>query len=94
MYLAAIEGYEWLAEQDDSYSRSIILMTDGRSNYGTYSSLTDYYRSLGQDIPIYSITFGNAEEYELNNIARLTNGKVFDGKSGLKKAFEEVRSYN
>jgi hypothetical protein len=38
--------------------------------------------------------FGASDEYELSRIADLTNGKVFDGKSGLKKAFSEVRSYN
>ena len=44
--------------------------------------------------PIYSITFGSSDEYELERIADLTNGRVFDGKSGLKRAFKEVRSYN
>ena len=36
----------------------------------------------------------NAPEYELNKLASLSNGKVFDGKKGLLKAFTEVRSYN
>ena len=45
-------------------------------------------------IPIYSITFGDSSEDELNLLANLSNAKVFDGKSGLLKAFKEVRSYN
>ena len=69
-------------------------MTDGMSNAGSYSELRKYYTSNKETTPIYSITFGNSSEYELNELASLSNGKVFDGKSGLKKAFTEVRSYN
>ena len=58
------------------------------------NALERYYKSNKSSIPIYSITFGDSSEYELNKVARLTNGKVFDGKSGLKEAFMEVRSYN
>ena len=67
-------------------------MTDGKSNVGEYDSLKKAYKGL--DIPIYSITFGNADDYQLQAIADLTNGKVFDGKTGLKEAFQEVRSYS
>ena len=38
--------------------------------------------------------FGSAFEDELQDIADLTNGKVFDGKTDLLKAFKEVRGYN
>ena len=71
-----------------------ILMTDGHSNNGTYSSLYSYYQKEKLDIPIYSITFGNSSEYQLKQIADLTNAKVFNGKSGLVEAFKEVRSYS
>ena len=81
-------------EDSDEYTRTVILMTDGRSNVGSYSELQSYYTKSGSNIPIYSITFGQSDEDELNKVASLTNGKVFDGKSGLKKAFAEVRSYN
>ena len=47
-----------------------------------------------KQIPIYSITFGDAYEKELKDIANLTNAKVFDGKTDLLKAFKEVRGYN
>ena len=69
-------------------------MTDGQSNSGYYYDLRDYYQKNKLDIPIYSITFGSSDESELNQIAKLTNAKTFDGKSGLLKAFSEVRSYN
>ena len=69
-------------------------MTDGIGNVGNYSSLERKYKSLNRQIPIYSITFGNADEEQLEEIAQLTNGKIFDGKYDLKKAFKEVRGYN
>ena len=81
-------------DDDNTYTKTIILMTDGQSNSGSYEELSNYYNSNKLNVPIYSITFGNSSDEELERIADLTNAKVFDGKSGLKKAFAEVRSYN
>ena len=69
-------------------------MTDGQSNQGSYYNLENFYKNNNIKTPIYSITFGQADESELNEIADLTNGKVFNGKSGLKEAFKEVRSFS
>ena len=69
-------------------------MTDGQSNVGEYSNLEKEYKNLKMDIPIYSITFGDANEEQLDKIAELTNAKVFDGKTDLLKAFKQVRGYN
>ncbi len=69
-------------------------MTDGLSNVGTFNDLKRYYISNKENVPIYSITFGDSSESELDKLAELSNGKVFDGKKGLLKAFTEVRSYN
>lgn len=91
---SSIEGLKILKKESDDYTKTIILLTDGYSNNGYYSSLKNYYEKNKLDIPIYSITFGDSDDYQLNDIANLTNAKVFDGKSGLKKAFAEVRSYN
>lgn len=81
-------------ENKDEYNLSVVLMTDGAGNVGTYSELNRVYNSLAQKIPVYSITFGEASESQLNKIANLTNGKVFDGKLDLVRAFKEVRGYN
>ena len=95
IYSPSIEGLKILSkDSDDEYTKTIILMTDGYSNSGSYYELKNYYDKNKANVPIYSITFGSSDENELNRIADLTNGKVFDGKSGLKKAFGEVRSYN
>lgn len=95
IYSPSIQALKILSsDSSDEYTRTVILMTDGASNAGTYKSLSDYYKNNKVDIPVYSITFGSSNEKQLQEIADLTNGKVFDGKQGLKKAFKEVRSYN
>lgn len=98
IYDTAIKALEVLSNEDiNTYNLSIILMTDGLSNMGEYSDLLSkyyLYKDAGYDVPIYSIMFGNAYEDELQNIADLTNAKIFDGKTDLLKAFKEVRGYN
>lgn len=94
LYDAIIKGFDILNNESDEYTKTIIAMTDGAVNVGTFSSLRNKYNSLTSKIPVYSITFGSAEEYQLNEIANLTNAKVFDGKTDLLKAFKEVRGYN
>lgn len=95
IYDTSIRALEILdAENLDDYNVSVILMTDGMSNAGSYTNLARKYNYINKDIPIYSIMFGNAYEDELEEIANLTNAKVFDGKLDLLKAFKEVRGYN
>ena len=95
IYDTSIEALRVLSKEDlNTYNCSIILMTDGQSNMGEYNDLQRIYNSMKQNIPIYSITFGDAYDYELQDIAELTNAKVFDGKTDLLKAFKEVRGYN
>lgn len=95
IYDTAIEGLNILAQEDFGiYNVSIIIMTDGQSNVGTFESFAQKYDNIGLDIPVYSILFGEAYERELRDIASKTNGKVFDGKNNLLEAFKEVRGYN
>jgi len=98
---AAYDGLEKSIEtllKDNSlskdYNLSIILMTDGEINVGDYSEFSNYYILKNSGIPIYSIMFGDASDFELERIANLSNGKVFDGKGNLEEAFKEVRGYN
>ena len=95
IYLAASKALQILDKENlDKYNASIILMTDGESNRGSINDLRNIYRSLGKDIPIYSIMFGSASSYQLEDIATLTNAKVFDGRTNLLEAFKQVRAYN
>ena len=96
LYSATIKALDILSkEKDNTYNRSIILMTDGDPNEEKrFSDLKRYYEELNIDIPIFAITFGDAREYYLEQIAELSNAKVFDGKTNLVEAFKEVREYN
>ena len=95
LYPACQRAIEILNNEDNSkYNLSIVLMTDGQGNVGTFSDLYDEYKQINKDIPIYSIMLGEALESQLKQIANMSNGKVFDGKNDLVKAFKEVRGYN
>ena len=78
----------------NKYNVSVVLMTDGQGNVGTFKMLENSYKQINKTIPIYSIMFGSAMESQLKEIAQMSNGKVFDGKNDLVKAFKEVRGYN
>lgn len=95
IYIAASRALEILSQEDqNTYNVSVILMTDGLSNYGSLYELKQDYKNIGKDIPIYSIMFGYADSEQLDDIATLTNAKVFDGRKDLLQAFKQVRGYN
>ena len=95
IYLASQTGLDILKREDaNKYNTSIILMTDGVSNMGSFYQLRTSYNSIKKDIPIYSIMFGDASSDQLDEIARLSNAKVFDGRTNLLEAFKQVRGYN
>ena len=94
LYDAIEKGLEVLKKESDDYTTTIIAMTDGYANEGSFNTLSKYYKKLNKEVPVYSITFGMASLKQLNNIAKLTNAKVFDGTENLLDAFKEVRSYN
>ena len=94
LFPAAQEAINILKSENDSYNSSVILMTDGEGNMGKFNDLKNEYTNAKKEIPIYSITFGDADERQLIQMADLTNGKVFDGKNDLVKAFKTVRGYN
>ena len=95
LYPAAQKAISLLQDEDTSkYNTSVIVMTDGAGNVGKYSDLEKYYHSINSNIPIYSIQFSAADITQLAKMAKLSNGKVFDGRNSLIDAFMEVRGYN
>lgn len=95
LHIAAANAIMILSKEDlNTYNASVVLMTDGQGNIGKLRDLTRVYDQVGKDIPIYSITFGSAEESQLEEISELTKGKVFNGKTNLRQAFKQVRGYN
>lgn len=95
IYPAITKAIEVLKDEDaENYNSTVILMTDGEANIGSFNEFEREYKKYKSNVPIYSITFGNASETELKVIANLTNGKIFDGKTNLVEAFKQVREYN
>ena len=94
LYYAVERALSILKDESNEYTKTVIAMTDGEANVGSYAELEKYYFNNNLNIPVYSITFGSASERQLEDIANLTNAKVFDGKTDLLKAFKEVRGYN
>ena len=78
----------------NKYNVSVVLMTDGQGNSGNESKMNKAIKANKIDVPVYSITFGSASEYQLKRIADSTGGMVFDGREDLLKAFKMVRGYN
>ncbi len=95
LYPAVAEALKKLKEEiNDEYNLSVIVMTDGEGNVGSYYEVSNVYKTLTKEIPIYSITFADADDSQLSLLASLSNGKVFDGRKDLLKAFKTVRGYN
>jgi len=96
IYAAAARGLELIAgvENMEDYFPAVILMTDGQSK-GTVADLSAAIRKtpMGADIPIFSITFGDADERQLREISEMTVGRVFPGKN-LIEAFRSAKGYN
>jgi Ca-activated chloride channel family protein len=78
---------------------SIVLMTDGENRTGrSFADFESWYRGLrpaDQRIRIFPILFGEAKPAELEALAKLSGGRVFDGRKSdsLAAVFKEIRSY-
>jgi Ca-activated chloride channel homolog len=72
---------------------AIVIMTDGKSQ-GYMQTFETAWRSDGQRVPVFGVTFGDADRGQLDALAKLTGGRVFDGTRSLTDAFRAVRGYN
>jgi Ca-activated chloride channel family protein len=75
------------------YLPAIIVMTNGKSD----DQLQDFlirWQASHLDIPVFGITFGDADTSQLERLAEATRGRVFDGTKSLTEAFRTVRGYN
>lgn len=73
---------------------SVIVMTDGRDGGSEYGSLQTTYNQTEGDIPIFGITFGDADRSQLEPLTRLTGSRIFDGTEDLIAAFRSAKGYN
>ncbi|POX59858.1 hypothetical protein C3492_30405 [Streptomyces sp. Ru62] len=97
VYTSLEQAYDHLGTDRDTFT-SIVLMTDGENTAGDEAGDFDgFYRALGRDrrdIPVFPILFGDSSRSELQHIADLTGGRLFDARQGsLDGAFEEIRGY-
>jgi len=73
---------------------AIVIMTDGKSQ-GFMTTFESAWRADGRRVPVFGVTFGEgADRTQLDNLAALTGGRVFDGTKSLTQAFRAVRGYN
>ncbi|MFF0199307.1 substrate-binding domain-containing protein [Streptomyces sp. NPDC005017] len=91
------EAYEHLGGSRDTFT-SIVLMTDGENTTGASAGAFDaFYAGLDparRATPVFPILFGDSDRGELEHIAELTGGRLFDARQGsLDGAFEEIRGY-
>ncbi|WP_181803240.1 substrate-binding and vWA domain-containing protein [Streptomyces shenzhenensis] len=97
IYTSLEKAYDQLGGGADTFT-SIVLMTDGENTTGDKAGDFDhFYRELSTDrqrIPVFPILFGDSSRAELQHIATLTGGRLFDARQGsLDGAFEEIRGY-
>ena len=78
---------------------TVVLLTDGESNHGlSYREFHERWagKSAGGADPIrtFPILFGEASSAQLDDIARLSGGRSFDGRhTNLRDVFREIRGY-
>ena len=77
---------------------SIVLMTDGENNTGDdFDAFKRKYDALPPDeqaIRVFPILFGEGSSEQLDQLAALTGGRVFDARSTpLSVVFKEIRGY-
>ena len=98
MYEAIDEAISILKNNQDKlkdYSPAIVVLSDGMPNGSMdFGQLKESYQSLGYDVPIFSILFGDARKEDLEEIATMSKARVFDGRSDMIKAFQNVKGYN
>lgn len=100
IYSSLEEAYSHLGKDDADTFTSVVLMTDGENTTGASAQAFDaFYRELPatqRTTPVFPIVFGDSDRKELEHIATLTGGQLFDatgGKDALDGAFEEIRGY-
>ncbi|MGW6914113.1 extracellular solute-binding protein [Kitasatospora sp. NPDC054939] len=101
VYSSLQEAYRVVEAQqaaagDDRFT-SIVLMTDGVSNEGAsdkdFRAFHEKLSPAQRAVPVFPIMFGEAAKAQLQGIADLSGGKLFDGTASLDGAFEEIRGY-
>ena len=95
-YTCAAKALELMqpALGEGRYLPAIVIMTDGQSQ-GEMATFERPWTKDGARVPVFGVTFGeDADRSQLDRLAKLTGGRVFDGTKSLAEAFRAVRGYN
>lgn len=97
LYDALADAYGYVDTSGD-YIPSILLLSDGNVTSGKdFEMFKAFYSSLPPEqarIPIFPIVYGEANRYELEHLASISGGKVFDAEGeDLAEVFKEIRAY-
>ena len=83
--------------RSDDNVTSVVLFSDGaNTDWPGFDDFAQWYRDneAVQGIPVYAILFGEGSADEMERLAELTGGRVFDAENGdLTAAFKEIRGY-
>ncbi len=92
---AAFKVLDQYGKQMTDYFPAVILMTDGRSDGNQAELLSTIENSgFGRDVPLFSITFGDADASQLQDLRQYLSGDVFDGSKNLVDTFRKAKGYN
>ena len=94
--MLALRSVADLGERLRDYNVSIVVMSDGESNRGSLAELAAEVQrsSLANDVPVYTLLFGQAKEAQMKDLASAFGGRLFDGRRNLAATFQEVQGYN
>jgi Ca-activated chloride channel family protein len=86
------------AQVEPGYLQSIVVMTDGQSNEGmSADDFVGYYKGLSpraKRVRIFGVLFGtDASKDQIQSLADLSGGAVFDGSQSLSSVFKKIRGY-
>jgi Ca-activated chloride channel family protein len=92
---AAFEQLDRIGKELSAYHTEIVVMSDGRSNGEMDWMLSQpSVQKLGSDIPVFTITFGDADPAQMEALARQFHGRKFDGVKNLVLSLQEAQGYN
>ncbi|TPL08949.1 hypothetical protein FJ938_08240 [Mesorhizobium sp. B2-4-14] len=75
------------------YLPAIVIMTDGRTD-GSADRFLEQWHQAPVRVPVFGITFGDADKSQLDSLAKATSARVFNGSGDLAGAFRAARGYN
>ncbi|CDZ40399.1 Von Willebrand factor type A [Neorhizobium galegae bv. officinalis] len=95
MYACASEAMRQIGATKDlsNYLPAIVIMTDGKSDDES-RRFTNQWKAMQPHVPVFGITFGDADKTQLDGLAEGTSARVFNGGSDLAAAFRTARGYN